>query len=397
MRIVTIAAALGLLLVTGCKQKESPPAGAASGSAQAPPTEGSAPRPTETPPPKPAPKTGPELARAFMDCAALASAGKWDDYGARCLAASFVGHHVDDEDVTREQILPRLQSARVAFPDLSHEPQLVLVNGRAIIAVVLMKGTNDGPLQSASGSIPPTKKKIGVLVYERVAMDDEAKLGEQWAYTDPGTLSGQLGLRRGAPAPVRPALAQGTPAPVIAVAADDAKELANLAAIKKLVDALNARKVADVLAGYTDDVRASDQAAPADVLSKQALEKELQARWKAFPDGKLEVSGLWAAGDYVALEGTLIGTQTGPLEKLPATGKRITMQYAEVLKLKDGKIVEQWRFRNGVALARQLGAEPAPAAPAPTGPAPTPAPAAPAPAAPAPATPAPAQGAAPAK
>ncbi|HWO26165.1 MAG TPA: ester cyclase [Kofleriaceae bacterium] len=357
-----MAAALGLALAAGCKQKEEPPAGAASGSARAaPPAEGSAPRPAEAPPPRPAPKTGAALARAFVDCAALASAGAWDDYGARCLAASFVGHHADDEDVVREQLLPRLQSARVAFPDLSYVPQLVLVSGRAVIAVSLMKGTHDGPLQSASRTIPPTKKKLGVLVYERAAMDDEARLIEQWAYTDPGTLAGQLGLRAGA-APVRPALAQGVPAPVIAVAADDPREQGNLAAVRTVIDALNARDLAGALAGYADTVRISDQAAPADVSGKQALGQELQARWRAFPDGRLEVSGLWAVGDHVALEGTFTGTQTGPLAPQPKADKRIAVHHAEVLRLEGGKIVEEWRFSNSVALAQQLSAAPGAAA-----------------------------------
>ena len=360
--IVAATLALALALAASCKNKEDQPAGAAGGSSlQAPPTEGSSPRP-EPPPAKPAPKTGPELARAFIDCAGLASAGKWDDYDKQCLAASFVGHHVDDEDVTREQILPRLQGARVAFPDLSLQPQLVLVSGRTIMSVLLMQGTNDGPLEGGGGSLPPTKQKIGVLMYERVAMDDENKLAEQWAYTDPATLLGQLGHRKGAP--VRPVLEQGLAgAPVIAVAADDAKEQANLAAVRKVIDALNAKQAADAMAGYADDARLADQAAPADLRGKQVLAQVLQARWKAFPDGKLEVPSLWAAGDYVVAEGTFTGTNTGPLDKLPKTGKQVRMQYAEVYQLKDGKIALQWRFRNAVAYDRQLGIEPAKTAP----------------------------------
>jgi steroid delta-isomerase-like uncharacterized protein len=358
-----VAAMLGLVpalaLTASCKDKEPQPAGSAP---QAPPSEGSSPRP-EPPPAKPAPKTGQDLARVFIDCAALASAGKWDDYDKQCLAASFVGHHVDGEDVTREQILPGLQSSRVAFPDLSLEPQLVLVSGRTVMSVLLMKGTNDGPLQGAGGSLPPTKQKVGVLMYERVAMNDENKLAEQWAYVDPGTLLGQLGHRRGAP--VRPVREQGLAgAPVIAVAADDAKEQANLAAVRKVIDGLNARQIADAMAGYADDALMADQAAAADLRGKQALEQVLQARWKAFPDGKLAVQGLWAAGDHVVAEGTFTGTNTGPLDKLPKTGKQVTLQYAEVYRLKDGKIVELWRFRNAVTYDRQLGIEPAKAAPA---------------------------------
>src|SRR5689334_24607026 len=44
-----------------------------------------------------------------------------------------------------------------------------------------------------------------------------------------------------------------------------------------------------------------------------------------------------------------------PEMKMPKTGKKVTMQYAEIFKLKDGKVTQVWRFRNGVDMAMQLG------------------------------------------
>jgi hypothetical protein len=40
---------------------------------------------------------------------------------------------------------------------------------------------------------------------------------------------------------------------------------------------------------------------------------------------------------------------------MKATNKAVTMHFAEVAKLKDGKVAQLWRFRNGMAMAMQLG------------------------------------------
>jgi predicted ester cyclase len=85
------------------------------------------------------------------------------------------------------------------------------------------------------------------------------------------------------------------------------------------------------------------------------MAKGLTMFWKAFPDGKIEVPNAWAAGEYVVVEGKFTGTHTGPLGKMPKTGKKVEMAYAEIFELKDGKIVELWRFWNQADMAKQLG------------------------------------------
>ena len=47
------------------------------------------------------------------------------------------------------------------------------------------------------------------------------------------------------------------------------------------------------------------------------------------------------------------------------TKKAVKGQFAEVAKIKDGKIAELWRFRNGLSMAVQMGLAPAPGAGAP--------------------------------
>jgi predicted ester cyclase len=84
---------------------------------------------------------------------------------------------------------------------------------------------------------------------------------------------------------------------------------------------------------------------------------------KAFPD--LNFSGaadLIAEGDYVVGRWEGGGTHTGPafsdflIGSLPAaTGRKMHFTGTTVLKLKDGKIVEEIGLDDGVTALRQLG------------------------------------------
>jgi len=151
-------------------------------------------------------------------------------------------------------------------------------------------------------------------------------------------------------------------APIIVVAADDAKEKANLEIVKKSNEAFNTHKVPDALAFWADDGLESDQAGDKDAKGKKELEAGLKTFLTAFPDVKLDVPNLYAAGDFVVALGTFSGTNTGPLGKMKKTDKKVTGNFAEVIKIKDNKVAEIWRFRNGMAMAQQLGLMPAPGA-----------------------------------
>jgi predicted ester cyclase len=180
-------------------------------------------------------------------------------------------------------------------------------------------------------------------------------------YYDPTTMMGQLGLMPKEAPPVRPAMEQGMEgAPVILVTADEEKEQANLAIAKKSDETFNSHKVADIMAMWADDAVESDQAGGMDHKGKKEIEKGMQTFFKAFSDVKVASEHTYAAGDYVVALGAFSGTNDGPLGPMKKTGKPVTGSYAEIYKISDGKIAELWRFRNGMAMAVQLGLMPDP-------------------------------------
>ena len=350
------------LVVGGCDKK------AEEGTAQKP-TEGAAATPPPPPPSEaPKPLTGTALADAYKACVNLVNDAKFDDFRKTCIADGYQVHDNGDGSTRKaEELIGWFQTMKGAMPDFKLTPQIVLVSGRTILAVVLVTGTQTAPMKTPMGEMPATSKKIGALMFHKLAVNDANKATEEWAYNDPSTMMGQLGMApKGAP-PTRAALEKGLDgAPIVVVTADDAKEKANLEAAKKATDAINAGKWADAMALMQADVIDSDQAGPSDMKGTKDVEAGLKMWFTAFKGAKVSVDNAYAAGDYVVHLGKFTGTHDKALGPLRKTGKDLNLDYAEVILAKDGKAVQLWRFHSGMVLATQLGLMPAPGAP-PTG------------------------------
>jgi len=117
-----------------------------------------------------------------------------------------------------------------------------------------------------------------------------------------------------------------------------------------------------MVAMMSDDVVESDQVDDKDHKGKKEVEANLKAMLTAFSDAKISVDNTWAAGDYVVELGAFDGTNDHDMGPMKKTGKKVTEHYAQILKLKDGKVTNIWRFRNGMAAMVQLGLMPAPGA-----------------------------------
>ena len=86
-----------------------------------------------------------------------------------------------------------------------------------------------------------------------------------------------------------------------------------------------------------------------------AVSKEWTA---AFPDARGTVENRIAAGDQVAGEVVWTGTNTGSLNRMPPTGKRVQVRAAVVLRAEGGKIAHLRHYLDVAGLMQQLGAAP---------------------------------------
>ncbi len=81
--------------------------------------------------------------------------------------------------------------------------------------------------------------------------------------------------------------------------------------------------------------------------------------FQAFPDLHVSLDELIAEGDKVFLRSTMTGTHDGEYKGIPATGRHIATDCAEVFRIADGKFVGYWCLTNVAGLTRQLTEEPA--------------------------------------
>ena len=78
----------------------------------------------------------------------------------------------------------------------------------------------------------------------------------------------------------------------------------------------------------------------------------------AFPDMSVTPETVVQDEDTIAFAYTLTGTHTGPLGKIPPTGKKIKIRGMQISKFKDGKMVERWGSSDEKTLLRQIGVIP---------------------------------------
>lgn len=87
-------------------------------------------------------------------------------------------------------------------------------------------------------------------------------------------------------------------------------------------------------------------------------QKQLLTRFRsAFPDIQLTVEELIAEGNSVAFRSTIRGTHQGELLGITPTGKHVTVGLVDMIRIENGKFVEQWGGPDLLDLLQQLGAE----------------------------------------
>jgi steroid delta-isomerase-like uncharacterized protein len=61
-----------------------------------------------------------------------------------------------------------------------------------------------------------------------------------------------------------------------------------------------------------------------------------------FPDGKTDIKAVTAEGNMVSVYATFSGTNSGSFMGMPATNKMLSMDFADVFRMENGKVAEHW-------------------------------------------------------
>jgi predicted ester cyclase len=95
---------------------------------------------------------------------------------------------------------------------------------------------------------------------------------------------------------------------------------------------------------------------PAELQGIKGLRAFHAALWEAFPDARLAVEDLVVEDDRAALRYRMKGTHRGHYLGLPPTGLRFDVEGITLLRLADGRVVEEWHSPTELSILHQLGA-----------------------------------------
>jgi steroid delta-isomerase-like uncharacterized protein len=139
---------------------------------------------------------------------------------------------------------------------------------------------------------------------------------------------------------------------------------ANKELTRRFVAAVNATDWDALDEIVAEDFRRHCQATPdVQVRSREEFKQLLESFLVSIPDQRMTIEMLVAEGDKVAGYGTYAGTQTGPMEGFPATGKPVEAKFMTILRIEEGRIAELWVEWDNMAMLAQLGLFPPPAPP----------------------------------
>jgi predicted ester cyclase len=100
-----------------------------------------------------------------------------------------------------------------------------------------------------------------------------------------------------------------------------------------------------------------------DPMDLQSYKEFLVMRRAAFPDRHFTVEEMVAEGDKVSARFTMRGTHEGEMRGIAPTGKAVTMTGIDIIRLREGQMVEDRVEVDQLGMMQQLGVFSAPGQP----------------------------------
>ncbi len=129
---------------------------------------------------------------------------------------------------------------------------------------------------------------------------------------------------------------------------------ANIELLHRYFDAVWAHGNLDALSGFLHERyrrHTSPEAAPLDATGQSQRLRGFRA---AFPDITIDLEDFLADGDCIAFRSTMRGTHRGEFLGIQPTGRRVTVGLVDMMRIEDGRIIEQWGGPDMLDLLRQL-------------------------------------------
>lgn len=138
------------------------------------------------------------------------------------------------------------------------------------------------------------------------------------------------------------------------------KQWTNIEIVQDTMDAFNERDFDRAIEWVSDDLEFTEVANGRTFHGPAGILQEYRNWERAFPDGRTEVRNIQSCGDWVFVEHTVKGTNTGPMpgpdgHDIPATNAYVELPSCDVIHLKDGKVIGGRTYFDLYTMKNQLG------------------------------------------
>jgi predicted ester cyclase len=134
----------------------------------------------------------------------------------------------------------------------------------------------------------------------------------------------------------------------------------NKAVIRRFVEEVQNRRDWDVYGELNDPSFVNHSSPPGVPNDREGGKAFLGGFLGAFPDAKFTIDDMIAEGEQVVTKKTFAGTHKADFFGIPATGNPVTLQFVDIMRVREGRITEHWLSMDQLSFMQQLGVIPQP-------------------------------------
>lgn len=225
-----------------------------------------------------------------------------------------------------------------AFPDSRTEIRTLTADDDRVVVECIGRGTHEGPLVTPTGTIAPTGSQVEVPFCDVFEMRG-GKIARARSYFDAVTMMAQLDATDSRPS----------------------VESENVALARRWFDVISSGELDAVQTLFAPTYRLHYPDLDSGTVGPEVIRGLVGAYRDAFPDLSFTVDDTIASGELVVVRWTAEGTNRGSLLGAPATSRFARWTGTSVLRIRDGRIVEDWVESDRLGMLQQLGLAPTPA------------------------------------
>ena len=129
--------------------------------------------------------------------------------------------------------------------------------------------------------------------------------------------------------------------------------------VRHLVDEVQNKHNLDVIEELHSPDFVNRSAFPGIPSNREGTRQVMTAMLASFPDMHVTIHDQIAEGDKVVTRKTLHATHKGEFMGVPATGKSVSIEVIDIIRVQGGKAVEHWAVVDMLGVMQQIGAVPA--------------------------------------